>query len=141
MKFLARQPILDRGEKVFGYEILFRNGVQNNCDGSNMELASTSILDTSFLIRIEKITEGRRMFVNCSRDFLLRGYVSLFLRETVVVEILKNVQPDEEVVEACQQLKQGGFLIALDDFVDSPEWAPVGAPRQVSRFARHRHCP
>jgi EAL and modified HD-GYP domain-containing signal transduction protein len=91
----------------------------------NLELASTAVLDTSFLIGLEKITEGHRMFVNCPRDFLLRGYVSLFPRDTVVVEILETVKPDEEVVDACRLLKQDGFLIALDDFVDTPEWEPL----------------
>src|ERR1022692_37808 len=125
MKYLARQPILDRRREVYAYELLFRDGIQNNCDGLNLEFASTSVLDTSFLIGLEKIAEGRRMFVNCPRDFLLRGYVSLFPRESVVVEILENVKPDEEIVEACQLLKQEGFLIALDDFVDTPDWAPL----------------
>ena len=125
MKFLARQPILDRHQEVYAYELLFRDGIQDNCDGLDLELASTSVLDTSFLIGLEKITEGRRMFVNCPRDFLLRGYVSLFPRDAVVVEILENIKPDAEIVEACQALKQDGFLIALDDFVDTPDWAPL----------------
>ena len=125
MKFLARQPILDRRQEVYAYELLFRDGIQDNCDGMNLEFASTSVLDTSFLIGLDKITEGRRMFVNCPREFLLRGYVSLFPRDAVVVEILETVKPDEEIVEACQLLKQDGFLIALDDFVDTPDWAPL----------------
>jgi c-di-GMP-related signal transduction protein len=125
MRFLARQPILDRRQEVFAYELLFRDGIQNNCDGLNMELASTSVLDTSFLIGLEKITEGRRMFVNCPRDFLLRGYVSLFPRDAIVVELLETIQPDEEVITACFALKQEGYLIALDDFVDTPDWAPL----------------
>jgi c-di-GMP-related signal transduction protein len=125
MKFLARQPILDRRRELYGYEVLFRDGIQNSCDASNLELASTSVLDTSFLIGLEKITGGRRMFVNCPRDFLLRGYASLFPQHTLVVEILETVKPDQEVVDACRILKQEGFLIALDDFVDTPDWAPL----------------
>jgi len=127
MKFLARQPILDRSREVFAYELLFRDGIENSCREPNLELASTSVLDTSFLIGLEKITEGHRMFINCPRDFLLRGYVSLFPRDTVVVEILETVNPDEEVVNACRLLKEDGFLIALDDFVDAPDWAPLVA--------------
>jgi c-di-GMP-related signal transduction protein len=45
----------------------------------------------------------------------------------VVVEILENIQPDEEVVDACRRLKEAGYTIALDDFVDSPGWAPLVA--------------
>jgi c-di-GMP-related signal transduction protein len=125
MKFLARQPILTRSRELFGYELLFRNGIQNSCEELNLEFASTSLLDTSFLIGFEKITAGRPMFINCPRDFLLRDYIALFPPRTVVVEILESVKPDQEVIDACLRLKQRGFLIALDDFVDSPAWAPL----------------
>jgi c-di-GMP-related signal transduction protein len=127
MKYLARQPILNRARELFAYELLFRNGIQNSCDGLDLELASTSLLDTSFLIGFDKITAGHRMFINCPRDFLLRDYISLFPPSSVVVEILENTKPDEEVIEACQRLKQKGYTIALDDFVDSPGWAPLVA--------------
>ena len=127
MKYLARQPILNRARELFAYELLFRNGLQNSCDGLDLELASTSVLDTSFLIGFEKITAGHRMFINCPRDFLLRDYISLFPPTSVVVEILETIKPDQEVIEACRRLKQAGYAIALDDFVDSPDWAPLVA--------------
>jgi len=127
MKYLARQPILNRARELFAYELLFRNGIQNSCEGLDLELASTSVLDTSFLIGFEKITAGHRMFINCPRDFLLRDYVSLFPPNLVVVEILENIHPDQEVIEACRHLKHAGYSIALDDFVDSPGWAPLVA--------------
>jgi EAL and modified HD-GYP domain-containing signal transduction protein len=125
MKYLARQPILNRSRELFAYELLFRSSLQNSCDGLNLEAASTSVLDTSFLIGLEKVTAGRPMFINCPRDFLLRDYISLFPPQSVVVEILETVVPDQEIVEACRRLKQSGYTIALDDFVDSTEWAPL----------------
>ena len=127
MKFLARQPILNRQRDVFAYELLFRSGIQNSCEGINLELASTSVLDTSFMIGLDKLGEGRRMFINCPREFLLRDYISLFPRDLVVVEILETIEPDEEVVAVCRRLKQQGYLLALDDFVDTPAWAPLVA--------------
>ncbi len=127
MKYLARQPILNRARELFAYELLFRNGMQNSCDGLDLELASTSVMDISFLIGFEKITAGHPMFINCPRDFLLRDYVSLFPPKSVVVEILETVEPDQEVIDACRRLKQAGYSIALDDFVDSPDWAPLVA--------------
>jgi EAL and modified HD-GYP domain-containing signal transduction protein len=127
MKYLARQPILNRARELFAYELLFRNGLQNSCEGLDLELASASVLDTSFLIGFEKITAGHRMFINCPRDFLLRDYISLFPPHLVVVEILENIQPDQEIIDACRRLKQSGYMIALDDYVDSPAWAPLVA--------------
>jgi c-di-GMP-related signal transduction protein len=127
MKYLARQPILNRSRELFAYELLFRSSLQNSCEGLNLEVASTSVLDTSFLIGFEKVTAGRPMFINCPRDFLLRDYILLFPPKSVVVEILETVVPDQEIVETCRRLKQAGYTIALDDFVDSPDWAPLVA--------------
>lgn len=38
----------------------------------------------------------------------------------MVVEILENVEPDEEIVSACKRLKDLGYLLVLDDFVFAP---------------------
>jgi c-di-GMP-related signal transduction protein len=127
MKYLARQPILNRSRDLFAYELLFRNGIQNSCEGLDLELASNSVLDTSFLIGFEKITGGRPMFINCPRDFLLKDYISLFPASSVVVEILETIEPDQEVIDACKRLKQMGYTIALDDFIESPARAPLVA--------------
>src|ERR1700687_2888870 len=115
MKYLARQPILNRARELFAYELLFRNSLQNSCDGLDLELASTSVLDTSFLIGFEKITAGHLIFIKCLRGFLLLGYVSLFPPSSVVGRILETINPDLEVIDACRRLKQAGYSIAFDD--------------------------
>jgi c-di-GMP-related signal transduction protein len=124
-KFLARQPIFDKSQNVFAYELLFRSGIENSCGEINHEAASTSMADTSFLFGLQKLTEGRLAFVNCPRQFLLSDYISLFPRDFAVVELLENVTPDDEVIAACRRLKQKGYLLALDDFTGSPVWNPV----------------
>src|SRR5579862_6907169 len=115
MKFLARQPILDRNRHLFAYELLFRSGASNSCDHPDLEEASVTMLDTSFLIGLQTLTEGQLGFVNCPRNFLLKDYVSLFPPNAVVVELLETIVPDAEVIEACRALKQRGYLLALDD--------------------------
>ncbi|MCU1341230.1 MAG: diguanylate phosphodiesterase [Candidatus Acidoferrum typicum] len=125
MKFIARQPILNRRRDVFAYELLFRSGIQNSFDGADLEQASASMFDTSFMIGLQKLTGGQRAFVNCPRDFLLHDYISLFPRDLVVIELLETIKPDAEVVDACRKLKQQGYLLALDDFVDTPDWTPL----------------
>ena len=125
MKFIARQPIFNRERNVYAYELLFRSSIQNSCEGVNIEQASASMFDTSFLIGLQRLTGGHRAFINCPRDFLLRDYISLFPRDMVVIELLETIKPDEEVVDACRRLKHDGYLLALDDFVDTPDWAPL----------------
>ena len=123
MRYVARQPIFDREEKVFGYELLFRDGLENAFTGDNDE-ASRATLDRSLLMGLDVLCDGRRAFVNCTRDTLIKGLVTLLPSTITVVEILESVPSDPDVIAACQSLKDAGYLIALDDYVaDDPREA------------------
>ena len=107
MRYVARQPIFDREEKVFGYELLFRDGLQNAFHGDTDE-ASRATLDRSLLMGLDVLCDGRRAFVNCTRDTLIKGLVTLLPSTTTVVEILESVRPDPDVFAACRNLKEAG---------------------------------
>ncbi|MGC2273691.1 MAG: HDOD domain-containing protein, partial [Candidatus Sulfotelmatobacter sp.] len=122
--FVARQPILTADEKVFGYELLFRDGVEDFFAGSDADAASRSALNTSLLLGVDVLCDGRRAFVNCTREILLKDYITLLPSGKTVVEILETVPPDDLVVAACRRLKEAGYMIALDDFaVNDPREA------------------
>ena len=63
------------------------------------------------------LCDGRRAFVNCTRDTLIKGLVTLLPSTTTVVEVLESVPTDPDVVSACRTLKEAGYMIALDDYV------------------------
>jgi c-di-GMP-related signal transduction protein len=118
---VARQPILTGDEKVFGYELLFRDGVDDYFHNPDPDAASRSTLSTSMLIGLDVLCDGRRAFINVTRDVLLKDYITLLPSSQTVVEILETVPPDDVVRAACQRLKEGGYQIALDDFsADDP---------------------
>jgi c-di-GMP-related signal transduction protein len=123
-KFVARQTILTADESVFGYELLFRDGFENFFSESDMDAASRSTLNTSLLIGLDTLCDGRRAFINCTRDILLKDYVTLLPSPQVVIEVLESVPADELVIAACQRMKAAGYMIALDDFgVNDPRAA------------------
>ena len=47
-----------------------------------------------------------------------------YLKGEAVVEILETIEPDVEVLGACRRLKDLGYTIALDDFVDAEKFQP-----------------
>lgn len=119
LRYVARQPIFDRDEKVFGYELLFRDDMENTFHGRDPDVASRSTLDSSLLVGLDVLCDGRRAFLNCTRDTLIGGLIALLPSHSTVVEILETVPVDDEVVNACQRLKEAGYLIALDDYVSN----------------------
>ena len=124
LRYVARQPIFDREEKVFGYELLFRDGLENAFHGDSNE-ASRATLDRTLLMGLDVLCDGRRAFVNCTRDTLIKGLVTLLPSTSTVVEVLESVPADPDVVAACQRLKEAGFMIALDDYVANDPREPL----------------
>jgi c-di-GMP-related signal transduction protein len=116
LRYVARQPIFDRHQKVFGYELLFRDGLENSFRG-DPDHASRATLDRSLLMGLDVLCDGRRAFVNCTRDTLMKGLVTLLPAATTVVEILESVPDDPEVLATCGSLKKAGYTLALDDYV------------------------
>ena len=123
-QFVARQPILTTDEKVFGYELLFRDGVEDFFRSTDADEASRNTLNTAMLLGLDVLCDGHRAFINCTRDILLKDYMTLLPSEKAVVEILETVPADDLVVAACHRLRAAGYTIALDDFgVDDPREA------------------
>ncbi|MCH8874825.1 diguanylate phosphodiesterase, partial [candidate division KSB1 bacterium] len=120
--FVARQPIFDRQQQVYAYELLFRSGFEHNFfDHWDGDASSKQVLTNSFLsIGMERLTNGKKAFINFTRKLLLDQVASIFPQNLMVVEILENVEPDEEIISACKNLKDLGYLLVLDDFVFAP---------------------
>ena len=125
MRFVARQPILTKDEKVFGYELLFRDGIEDYFCPKDAEAASKIMLDSSLIMGLDVLCNGGRAFVNCTRDMLLKDYVTLLPSSHTVVEVLESVEPDDLVMAACQRLKEAGYMIALDDFAMDDKREPL----------------
>ncbi len=124
--FIARQPILDAEQKVFGYELLYRSGPENIFPGIDADAASSqTIHDSLATFGLDLLAPRKLAFVNVARRVLTEHLYSILPKQRVVLELLETVKPDAEVVEACQELKRSGYLLALDDYVEDAAYAPL----------------
>jgi EAL and modified HD-GYP domain-containing signal transduction protein len=123
-RFVARQPILDLCGRVHGYELLFRAGRETAFRG-NGDMATRTMLDNTVLFGLEKLTVGLPAFVNCTREALTEDLVNVLPPGMTVLEILEDIEPTPDVVEACRKLKIAGFRLALDDFTWKPKFDPL----------------
>jgi len=115
--FVARQPIFDGEQNLFGYELLYRSSLNNSYDGADGTSATLAVVREAFLVLGTQLTGTNKAFINFNLDLLKKKFPLLTLRpETTVIEILENVAVDSTVVELCRELKGAGYTIALDDF-------------------------
>lgn len=113
---LARQPILNKDEKVLGYELLFRESLEENRFNSDFDGGTRSIIDTLNVMGLDVVCDGRLAFINCTHEMLLKDFFLLLPAEQTVIEIQESVPADDTVVAACDRLKLAGYRIALDNF-------------------------
>jgi c-di-GMP-related signal transduction protein len=125
--YVARQPIFDRKENVVAYELLFRTGFDNFYDTLNDgDYASSKTIMNSFVtLGMDVLTGGKPAFINFTKNLLIDETATMFPRELLAVEILENIEPDDEIVEACKKIKKQGYLLALDDFSLRPGILPL----------------
>jgi c-di-GMP-related signal transduction protein len=123
-RFIARQPIFDTRLRVYAYELLFRGGPENFFQPRTHSSASV-ITDATTFFDLDKLAGRVRAFVNVDELALRLGAPRLLPPDRIVVEILETVKPTEDIVEICRELRAAGYLLALDDFVDHPAYAPL----------------
>ena len=115
--YVARQPIFDRSQKVIGYALLYRSGLTNSYDGADGTEASLAVIRNTFLFLGERIVAPpRKVFIKLTRDLLVKGVAGALPHQYTVIEIPKDVEPDQEVLAICRELKEAGYTLALEGY-------------------------
>ncbi|MCF7498601.1 MULTISPECIES: HDOD domain-containing protein [unclassified Pseudoalteromonas] len=121
--YAARQPILDKEKKLVGYELLFRDGVDNvfpEIDGD--EATSRLIEGSQFNFGLDDLTDNKPAYINFTLETLQKGYPLLLGKDQIVVEILETIQPGKRLLAIVKDLKEKGYTLALDDYIHQPVW-------------------
>ena len=116
--YVARQPIFNTRLQVVAYELLYRSGSENSSSFSDGDCATSSVISNGLMsLGINELTEGKKSFINFTKNLILDKIPVLFSKDIIVVEILEDIVPNDEFIDACRDLKSRGYTIALDDFV------------------------
>jgi EAL and modified HD-GYP domain-containing signal transduction protein len=121
--FIARQAILDINLKTIGYELLFRDSLDNVFKESIPEKATSKIiLQNHILGNLADVCCGKVAFINFDEFTLLQNSPLLFNPKDIVVEIIETINISDELVFNVSQLHKKGYTIALDDYDFSTKW-------------------
>ena len=123
VRYVSRQPILDLRSKVHAYELLFSSG-QGNAPSCNREMAARTMLDSTVLFGLEKLTCGLPGFVKCTAEMLTGSLVEMLPPAMTVLELVDAVKGPPELLDACRNLKAAGYRLALDQSIWDPQAKP-----------------
>jgi EAL and modified HD-GYP domain-containing signal transduction protein len=126
--YVARQPIFTGRKSIHGYELLFRDSMVNSMPDVDGNTATSRLLSNSFFtLDIESLVGGKKAFINFTEDHLCEKTPFLFPSDKITVEILEDVNSCEPVINACHDMVENGYEIALDDFLYKSELEPLVA--------------
>ncbi|MFA9218969.1 MAG: EAL and HDOD domain-containing protein [Sphingomonadaceae bacterium] len=112
--YLGRQPILDRNQALFGYELLFRNAPVGPANITNDLSATAAVIAHASQLGMEKTIGDALGFVNVDADVILSDIFSFLPREKLVLEIVETMQVTAPVLSRMTELVGQGFSFALD---------------------------
>ncbi|WP_339142341.1 EAL and HDOD domain-containing protein [Pseudoalteromonas galatheae] len=121
--YAARQPIFNVQRELIGYELLFRDSLNNvfpEIDGD--EATSRLVEGSQFTFGLDDLTNQHPAYINFTLETLAKGYVQMLAPEQVVVEILETVQPGKRLLACVKELKEQGYTLALDDYQHQNVW-------------------
>ena len=125
--FLGRQPILGLDKSTVAYELLFRSKDSLLEANISDDLLSTSTVIVNMLSQfgLDNVLGNCDAFLNVSASLLMSETIELLPPERIIFEILEDVPISSQLVERCEELKDRGFRLALDDFVYRSEYEPI----------------
>ncbi|SDC21490.1 EAL and HDOD domain-containing protein [Halanaerobium congolense] len=112
---VGRQPILDKNENLFAYELLFRSPDDNRITDGEKATAEV-IINSLESIGLSNLTQNKPAFINFTSKMIKNKIFDILSSESIYIEILETVEVDKKIIEICKELKSEGFKIVLDDF-------------------------
>ncbi|MDH3712268.1 MAG: HDOD domain-containing protein [Gammaproteobacteria bacterium] len=136
--FIGRQPIFNRKDEVYAYELLYRSHETDSAGDIDLDVATSQVIMNAFVeIGLENIVGHRLAFINMTRQFLLTPELMCFPPEQVVLEIPEEAGADDEIRAAVSRLKVLGYTIALDGYHSAAPHAPLYPFTDIVKLDAH----
>ena len=98
--YIARQAILNGKSETIGYELLFRDSVDNKFPEMEMDIASSKLIIQNHIHGdIQSISMGKLAFINFTEGLLLKEYQPFCPRNKVVIEVLEDIKVTPLLIE------------------------------------------
>lgn len=133
--YVARQPVFNENRQIYGYELLFRDGLQNAFPDIDGNTATSSVLsNTFFSFELKEILGGHPGLINFTKDLILQKTPLILPSQHIIIEVLENIEPTWDVIVALEEYTEKGFTIALDDFVYHEKYRSMMGLCKIIKF-------
>ena len=133
---IGRQGIFNAKGRLLGHELLFRGLASGDSadvgddglgyDGSAEDRATSHVIAATFGdFGVHELGGGLPLYINMTRAFLVGDLPMPMGPDGVVLEILENIAVDDELLCALADLRDLGYVLAVDDFIGETGRLPL----------------
>jgi len=112
--YLARQPLLDRNQALFGYELLFRSRQEGGAEIDSALAATSGVLAHAAQLGLPRAIGDALAFLNVDTDVLMSDIFAFLPRERTVLELGASVEASDAVLWRLAELAGHGFRFAAE---------------------------
>lgn len=115
--FIGRQPILDRNQQTFAYDLLFRSnaaGGENFASFIDGTQASATVAANAFTeFSVADALGPYQGFIKVDHEFLFSDLIDALPPQSVILELHETIAPSADVLQRCQTLRDAGFILSV----------------------------
>ena len=110
---LGRQPILDRNQALFGYQLLFRDAQGGNAHSGSAVSATAAVIAHAGQLGLEKAIGDAQAFIDVDTAVIGGDMFAFLPREKVVLALADSVEASAPLLARMAELADHGFRFAL----------------------------
>lgn len=127
-KYIVRQPIKDRENRIIGYEILYHG--ENSAFGeggvsTSNDFAAADTIYNFLTMNTDKLLRGSLHFMTFTTTLLMKKSPRLFDKDELVIQIDDSVIIHPLAMHMIQQYKREGYKIAVNEFQFAPRYLAI----------------
>lgn len=123
--FIARQPIFDTQQQIWGYELLYRHSSEATAAIFSDEESATLAVAACASCQQMDFAKDSKILINFSEQSIMENIPLALPAENTIVEIAERAYPSEAYINALSRIKQAGYSIAVDGFEGKSESRPL----------------
>ncbi|MDP2827892.1 MAG: HDOD domain-containing protein [Sulfuricellaceae bacterium] len=124
LSFLRREPVMDKSERLIGYELSLRNRpspLDAKPDDTVLLMNDKMLLKSVFELGVDRLLKGKLAILPISSLVILHSCVDELTAKNIVFAIPLPETKDEALLKRCRELKTRGFRFVIDVSVCRPE--------------------
>ena len=121
--YIARQAILDRHSNTIGYELLFRDSVDNKFPELDPCIATSKLIIQNHIHGdIEALSMGKLAFINFTEECLVNKFPLMFDKKSIVIELVGHEMASSRLLKIIKYYHEKGYSIALTEYDLDDKW-------------------